>query len=174
MAKAFCCCALETGAKTIAVLEIIFSVIGIIFMSLVLTGGVLVTSFGQTAKDPDATDAGGLILAVSIIGIIAYVASFCIAFLLWRGASQRNQGYLKLWLIITAIILLAYIFDLIVKIITYGVANTGIFSIIVSLLIQLYCIWIVYALRSEILREDDEYSYTPPGVKSPRTAEINE
>jgi len=173
MGKAFCCCTLETGAKTIAVIQMIFSIFGILLMSLVLTGAVLVTSFGQNAQDPDATDAGPWILAVSIIVIIAYVTSFCIAFLLWRGAGQRNQRYLKIWLIVTVILILAHIFDLTVKIITYGVANTGIFSNLVSLLIEVYCIWVVYGLRSEILRDDDEYSYSPPGQKTPQTVAIN-
>jgi len=173
MAKAFCCCTLETGAKTIAVFQMIFSVIGVIYMILVLTGTILVTSFGHDAQDPDVTQAGGLVLAVSIIGIIAYIASFCIAFLLWRGADQRNPRYLKVWLIITAIILLAYIFDLTIKIISYGVANTSIFAIVISLLIEVYCIWIVYALRNAIVRDDDEYSYSPPGHKSPQTVAIN-
>uniref|UniRef100_A0A069DNP8 Putative conserved plasma membrane protein n=1 Tax=Panstrongylus megistus TaxID=65343 RepID=A0A069DNP8_9HEMI len=160
--KSCCFCfTTETGTKIIGWLQTILSAIGILLLIFALAFGV--QAFKEHSENEvavnDTDDSSSIntktiteaIIIATAISIVIYVISFLLGLFLLLGVYKRNMSYVRLWIIISVVLLILTLAVIVIRLILKitGKDTADIISPIVSLLISTYFTLVVYSYYRE-------------------------
>jgi len=185
-----CCCKLQLGATIVAIVNMVFAFIELIWYAFFVIFGVTATAIVASrdedyskipfvdftdGSDRDRPDKGSVLavlgvflVIISILVVISFVISFILAIFLFIGARSRNYFKCRLWFAVTLFFLGLFILSKLLNIGTIfavagGMGHSGsvilgavlkeLGGLILTVAIEGYQLWVVYAFMDELLRE---------------------
>ncbi|ODM97068.1 hypothetical protein Ocin01_09609 [Orchesella cincta] len=155
------CMALQKGTMLLAVIDAMISIVNV---------GTLVIGFLIFDKDdPDFSNGEKIItLVVLIVVTIMCILQIALAFKLYMAAINKNYKSCRLWMIISAVVLIINVLNTTVDTATTDFEGTSLAGNVIAIIYKIYEMLVVYAFLQELKSNEAMALKTSPqlGIRS--------